>query len=188
MLSLLRRPTSAGNTSAVSPIYDPIIGGTTIEANGGISLIQVGNHYYLDDSTGAVPPSLKFSAADYVAGHVWLPRWRRSARRRRRADMRWPGRSRAPISIRCGPPTITAITSRISALLSGTSTALESLESSFHQDLNGDGQIGVVPTVIEANGATSLTQVGDHFYLYDSTGAGPSLKFRRRLLWRAWLA
>ena len=42
--------------------------------------------------------------------------------------------------------------------------------------LNGDGQIGVVPTVIEANGATSLTQVGDQYYLDDSTGAGPSLK------------
>ena len=27
--------------------------------------------------------------------------------------------------------------------LSGTSTALESLETSFHQDLNGDGVIGI---------------------------------------------
>ena len=58
----------AGNTSPVSPIYDPIVGGTTIEASGGISLIQVGNHYYLDDNTGAVPPSLKFQGADYVPG------------------------------------------------------------------------------------------------------------------------
>ena len=69
-------------------------------------------------------------------------------------------------------------TSNIVGTASGTSTALESLESSFHQDLNGDGQIGVVPTVIESNGATSLTEVGDHYYLYDSTGAGPSLKFQ----------
>src|SRR5262249_1913296 len=61
-------------------------------------------------------------------------------------------------------------------VMSGSSTALESLENSFHQDLNGDGQIGVVTTVIESNGATSLTQLGDHYYLYDSTGAGPSLK------------
>ena len=34
--------------------------------------------------------------------------------------------------------------------VSGTSTALESLETSFHQDLNGDGVIGVPATVIEA--------------------------------------
>ena len=32
-------------------------------------------------------------------------------------------------------------------------------------------------TVIESNGATSLTAVGSNFYLYDSTGAGPSLKY-----------
>src|SRR5262249_45133675 len=61
-------------------------------------------------------------------------------------------------------------------VMSGSSTALESLESSFHQDLNGDGQIGVVTTVIESNGATSLTEIGDHYYLYDSTSAGPSFK------------
>ena len=61
--------------------------------------------------------------------------------------------------------------------VSGTSTALESLETSFHQDLNGDGQIGLVTTVIETQGATDLTQVGDHYFLYDSLGSGPSLKF-----------
>ena len=31
--------------------------------------------------------------------------------------------------------------------------------------------------MIELNGATSLTAVGSNFYLYDSTGAGPSLKY-----------
>ena len=31
--------------------------------------------------------------------------------------------------------------------------------------------------MIESNGATSLTAVGSNFYLYDSTGAGPSLKY-----------
>ena len=35
------------------------------------------------------------------------------------------------------------------AVLSGTSLALESLETTFGQDLNGDGTIGVVTTVIE---------------------------------------
>src|SRR5262245_26221436 len=27
-----------------------------------------------------------------------------------------------------------------------------------------------------ANGSTRLTEVGDHFFLYDSSGSGPSLK------------
>ena len=49
--------------------------------------------------------------------------------------------------------------------VSGTSVALQSIETSFHQDLNGDGVIGVPPaTVIEAYGSTSLTEIGNHFY------------------------
>ena len=47
-------------------------------------------------------------------------------------------------------------------VVSGASTALKSLETSFHQDLNGDGVIGLnLPTtVIESFGSTSLVQVG----------------------------
>jgi Tryptophan-rich Synechocystis species C-terminal domain len=58
--------------------------------------------------------------------------------------------------------------------VSGSSTALESLETSFHQDLNGDGVIGVV---IESSGSTRLTQVGSNYFLYDSSGSGPPLKY-----------
>jgi hypothetical protein len=39
-------------------------------------------------------------------------------------------------------------------VVSGSSWALQSLEPSFHQDLNGDGTIGPVTTVIEASGST----------------------------------
>jgi hypothetical protein len=54
---------------------------------------------------------------------------------------------------------------------------LESLETSFHQDLNGDGVIGLVTTVIEAIGSTKLDQVGNNYSL-DSIGggSGPVLK------------
>ena len=65
-------------------------------------------------------------------------------------------------------------------VVSGTSTALESLEPSFHQDLNNDGHIGdllVSVTVIESFGSTSLVEVGGHFYLDNSGGSGPSLKY-----------
>src|ERR1019366_3776154 len=51
-------------------------------------------------------------------------------------------------------------------VVSGTSATLESLETSFHQDLNGDGVIGVpspTTTVIEALGSTSLVQVGNNY-------------------------
>ena len=67
-------------------------------------------------------------------------------------------------------------TSNLVLVVSGTNPALESLETSFHQDLNGDGHIGLVGMVIESLGSTDLTQVGNNFYLDNSTGVGPSLK------------
>ena len=35
--------------------------------------------------------------------------------------------------------------SNVIGVVSGTSTALESIETTFHQDLNGDGVIGIPP-------------------------------------------
>ena len=62
--------------------------------------------------------------------------------------------------------------------VSGTSGALESLETSFHQDLNSDGVIGLPGTVIESLGSTSLAAIGNNFFLDSiSTGTGPSLKY-----------
>ena len=68
-----------------------------------------------------------------------------------------------------------------SAALSGSSSTLQSFETSFHQDLNGDGAIGVpvTGTVIESAGSTSLVAVSNHFFLDDiSTGSGPLAEIR----------
>ena len=113
--------------------------------------------------------------ASLAAGH-------RLARSRRQPDMKLPGRSPAPINIRSGPPTATAITSRNGAIVSGTSATLEAFEASFHQDLNGDGVIGMPPQrLIESAGSTSLVEVGNNFFLDSiSSGSGPSLKVARR--------
>src|ERR1700692_1325081 len=64
------------------------------------------------------------------------------------------------------------------ASLAGASATLESFETSFHQDLNGDGTIGPPAVVIEASGSTSLVEVGNNFYLNSiSTGSGPELNY-----------
>jgi serralysin len=63
-------------------------------------------------------------------------------------------------------------------VLSGTSIVLEAAETSLHQDLNGDGRIGVPPTVIEAFGSTRLDLAGSTYSLDPVTGgSGPSLKY-----------
>ena len=59
--------------------------------------------------------------------------------------------------------------------MSGSSAGLLALETTLHQDLNGDGVIGPVATVIESAGSTSLEQIANNYYLYTG-GSGPSLK------------
>ena len=59
-------------------------------------------------------------------------------------------------------------------VVSGSSTALTSLESSFYQDLNGDGVIGLPTTAIEVTGHTVLTL--DPFTQGATIDAGASLE------------
>jgi hypothetical protein len=62
--------------------------------------------------------------------------------------------------------------------MTGTGLALESLETTFNQDLNGDGTIGPTKTVIQTDGSTSLTEVASQFYALDNgSGVGPTLQY-----------
>jgi hypothetical protein len=55
---------------------------------------------------------------------------------------------------------------------------LESLETSFHQDLNGDGVIGIPAVAIESFGSTSLVQIGSNYFLNPvAGGTGPELQY-----------
>ena len=51
-------------------------------------------------------------------------------------------------------------------VVSGTSAVLESFETSFQQDLNGDGVIGLQITVLESIGSTTLEQHASNYFLY----------------------
>jgi len=62
--------------------------------------------------------------------------------------------------------------------VSGASNALEALELNFHQDLNGDGLVGIPSTVIEAAGSTSLVLAGSSYFLNPvGGGTGPQIMF-----------
>src|SRR6185437_7749072 len=60
----------------------------------------------------------------------------------------------------------------------GESGLLESIETSFHQDLNGDGSIGLPPpVVIEAFGSTSLVESGGNYFLKGADGSSVELMY-----------
>ena len=67
------------------------------------------------------------------------------------------------------------------AVMAGTTYAMQSLETTYGQDLNGDGTVGLKVSTIEAIGTTDLKQVADTYFLYDhGTTTGPQLKDVRR--------
>ena len=71
-----------------------------------------------------------------------------------------------------------AYVSSLVGVVAGNDTTLESLETTFNQDLNGDSHIGLPPpTVIQTDGTTSLVTTGGNYFL-DTVGSnslGPEL-------------
>ena len=75
--------------------------------------------------------------------------------------------------------------------VTGNDYALEWIETTFNQDLNGDGTIGPIQTTIQTDtnsfGSTSLT-VGGNEYSISTASADPVLQVwrRRRCGGRVW--
>ena len=63
----------------------------------------------------------------------------------------------------------------------GSGAQVESYETSFNHDLNGDGTIGVPPpprsTVIESSGSMSLLTDGTNYFLQPNGGAAVELSY-----------
>jgi 20S proteasome alpha/beta subunit len=164
---------------------DGVIGVTStdvIESLGSTSLIQVGSNYYLDNNTTGIGPELKFGGAPVVTGEfvtnsgTWTMIAVEQTSTGYEVAGNIPGTNEYSV---WSTDSNGNYTGNYFLPGSGTSSALESLETSFHQDLNGDGVIGVTPTdMIESFGSTSLVQVGNNYYLdSNSTGIGPELEF-----------
>ena len=116
---------------------------TVIESLGSTSLVQAGTNYYLDSNSTGTGPELKaIGGTPFAAGQCG-----RVAADRRRADgdgyeVAWKATGADQYSVWSTDSNGNYVTNII-GIVSGTSAALESLETSFHQDLNGDGVIGV---------------------------------------------
>jgi serralysin len=150
---------------------------TVIEAFGSTELVQVGNVYFLDSISSGTGPELMYNGAPVVAGQFgpYTPVGA-EVMANGGYEVAWKNAGTNQFSIW---NTDSSGNFASYAVYSGNSTALESLETSFQQDLNGDGVIGIPKTtVIESFGSTSLVQVGIHYFLDDiNTGTGPELMF-----------
>jgi Tryptophan-rich Synechocystis species C-terminal domain len=133
---------------------------TVIGSNGSTQLTKVGNHLYLYDSNLS-GPSLKFFGAGAMADTygAWTPIG--AEQTASGYEIAWKNGSADQYTV-WNTDSSGNYVSNI-GVVSGASVAFESVEPSFHQDLNGDGQTGLVmdghlggQTLIAGAGPTTL--------------------------------
>ena len=149
-----------------------------IESAGVTSLVEVGNNFYLNPVSGGTGPELQYGGAPYTAEQVtagWVVVGAEQIASGYEVALKDAGTNQFSIWSTNSSGNFVSYSA-----YSGSSVQLESLETSFHQDLNGDGVIGInLPThVIETAGVTSLAEVGNDFYLNPvAGGTGPELQY-----------
>ncbi len=145
-----------------------------LESFGATDLTAVGSQYYLYDSNNA-GPMLKSGGAAWLAGQSggWAAIAAEQTASGYEVAFKLAGADQYTV---WNTDSNGNCISNLIGLVSGSSSALKSLEPSFQQDINGDGQIGIAAVVLKSFGATDLTAVGSQYYLYDSNNAGPMLK------------
>ncbi len=149
---------------------------TVIESSGTTSLLTDGTHYFLQPNGGAAV-TLSYGGSPVLAGQfgAWTP---------------IAGQQTSTgyeVALKDGSADLYGVwdidasgnfVSGSISNVSGASAALESIETSFNYDLNGDGTIGVpAPTVIESNGSMSLMTDGVNYLLQPNGGTTVKLSY-----------
>lgn len=173
---------AAGNVSAISADLDPVVGALTIESAGATELVEMGNNFFLNPVAGGTGPELMYGGTPFVAG-AWTPIG---------AEKTAFGYEVALFNASSQLYTVWNtdgsgnVLSASVAGASGTNTALEALETSFHQDINGDGTVGAPGTsgangtaiTIESFGGTKLVETNnDYDFNPVGGGSGPVLMY-----------
>jgi serralysin len=158
---------------------------TVIEALGSTSLVAVGNNYFLYANGTSTGPELKYNGAPVVTaeftasgGGTWaLIGGEQTAGG---YEVAWKVAGVDQYTVWNLDSNGNYLSNSVLPT-SGSNLALENIETSFHQDLNSDGVIGVPAgggTVIEALGSTKVVQVGNNYFLDPvAGGAGPELSY-----------
>ncbi|WP_063688169.1 M10 family metallopeptidase C-terminal domain-containing protein [Bradyrhizobium stylosanthis] len=164
-----------------STIGLPSAPASVIESFGSTSLVQSSGNYYLNPSSGGTGPVLKYSGSPVTIGQFdnWTFIGAEQTASGFQVALHLTGADQYTVWNTDTNGNVNG--NAVGGVVSGTSQAFEALETSFHQDLNGDGTIGLpgaAATVIESFGATSLVQSGGNYYLNPSSGGtGPVLKY-----------
>jgi hypothetical protein len=156
---------------------------TTIEELGSTSLIEGGSNYFLQPA-GGLAVELSYAGAPVVVGQFdqfggpWVPIAAEQTASGYEVAWKVPGADQYTV---WNTDNSGNYVSSVFDVASGTSAALQSLEPSFQQDLNGDGSIGPPASssqiVIEGFGSTSLVEGGSNYFLHPAGGSAVELSY-----------
>jgi len=148
-----------------------------IQTDANTSLVQVGSHYFLDPAGDSTGPELQKNGSPVYVGQFapWSPIG--AIQVSGGYDVAWKNASTGQFIVWATDDSGNRTANLTNGAVAGKSTMLESFETTFHQDLNGDGIIGIPSLVIQTDGNTSLAQVGSHYFLYPvGCSTGPELE------------
>ena len=154
---------------------------TTIEFSGTTGLLTDGTFYYLQIGAGPLV-ELSNNGAPVTVGAYggWAPI--AAQQTSTGYEVAWKLAGADQYGVWNVDSSGNFLSDAIGGNVSGTSATLESLETSFNTDLNGDGVIGVPPpppppsaTVIESNGSMSLLTDGTDYLLEPNGGTAVKL-------------
>ena len=151
---------------------------TTIESFGSTSLVVIGNDYYFWSNSTGTGPELTYGGAPITVGEY--AGWSLIGAEQIAGgyEVAWESASTGQFTVWGTDTNGKQVSNLTGGNVLGGSAALESIETSFHQDLNGDGSIGLAATTIESFGGTSLVVIGNDYYFWsNSTGTGPELTY-----------
>ena len=148
---------------------------TVVQTDGNTSLVLAGGNYYLYSAGTSSGPELKYGGAPVSVGEFGSIAPIGAIQTASGYDVAWeiPGTNQFTFWTTDSNGNYQ---SNISGLVSGGSFTSESLESTFGQDFNHDGTIGVTASLVQSSGSTNLLQIADTYYMYVG-GSGPTLKY-----------
>ena len=164
---------------------------TVIQTDGTTSLVTTGGNYFLDTvGSNSLGPELTLNGAALGPAQLgsWTPIGAVQTATGYDVAFKLAGANEYTV---WATNSSGAYVSSLVGVVAGNDTTLESLETTFNQDLNGDTHIGLPPpTVIQTDGTTSLVTTGGNYFL-DTVGSnslGPELTLNGAALRPSWAA
>jgi hypothetical protein len=151
---------------------------TPIQIDGATTLVEVSDEYLMEDGSG-FGPWLDNDGSPVTAGEfgAWAPIGAAELASGG-YEVAWKNTSTGQYTVWDTDANGNYVSSPTDGAVLGDSYALEALEPSFQQDLNGDGTIGPTKTVIQTLDGTTLAELGAvnaEYVIENSGGSGPTL-------------